>query len=146
MQALVVAQIVGINTNIDSAYQISVGGGVQSTFYNATSDERLKTNIETLSQSLQQIEQLRGVSYNWKHEPELGVQYGLIAQELEQVIPEAVSNSNLNNKYGFETKNINYFALIPFLVESIKTLSQENEELEDDVALLEHALYKLNNK
>ena len=115
----VVAQIIGINTNIDPTYQMSVGGGVQSTFYNATSDERLKTNIETLYDPLQQVEQLRGVSYNWKHEPESGLQYGLIAQELEQIIPEAVSNSNTNNKYGFQTKNINYFALIPFLVESI---------------------------
>lgn len=58
-------------------------------------------------------------------------QYGLIAQEVEKIIPEAV----MMNKLGIKT--VNYNAIIPFLVEAIKELNAKNESIEARLKKLE---------
>ena len=78
--------------------------------FNSTSDIKLKTNVTQISNSIEKISQLNGVSFNWKNtnKPSLGV----IAQEVEKVFPELVNDS--------ETKTVNYNGLIGVLIEAIK--------------------------
>lgn len=88
------------------------------------SDERLKKNISTLDNSLQKIEEIGGYHYNWKDaDRDQNLQTGVLAQELEKVMPELVSQ----DEQGI--KSVNYIGLVPYLVEAIKTLEKEVEEL-----------------
>lgn len=94
---------------------------IEGTLYE-TSDRRLKNNIELISTPLETVQKLTGVTFDWiktdKHS------MGLIAQEVEQVIPYLVQ-TDLN-----DTKSINYTAIIGLLVEAIKEL---NQKLEDNI-------------
>jgi hypothetical protein len=87
--------------------------------FNSTSDQNLKSNVQTIENALNITNQLRGVSFDWK---ETGTKsYGVIAQELEKVLPELVKNG--------EVKSVNYNGLIGVLIESIKELKREVEIL-----------------
>ena len=87
------------------------------------SDLQLKKNIENLNYSLSDIIKLRPVNFNWKDDKSSNKNIGLIAQETEKIIPEVVTTSNI----GY--KNINYNFLIPILINSVKELKNEVEEL-----------------
>jgi hypothetical protein len=99
---------------------IVVNGKVKSTGINETSDGRLKKNITPISSALSKILSLEGVTYDWRKDefPErnflAGKQYGLIAQELEKIIPELVDT----DEEGW--KSIEYSHLVPVLIEAIK--------------------------
>ena len=89
---------------------------------NSTSDINLKTNINTVENALDTVSQLRGVSFDWK---ETGKgSYGVIAQEIEEVLPELVGSE--------EVKSVNYNGIIGVLIEAIKELKNEIEELKND--------------
>ena len=99
------------------------------------SDERLKTNIEPLHGSIEELLRLRGVSFYWKDPSKYGgtttVQRGFVAQEYEKVFPEWVRT----DKDGF--KMIDTTDLDALEVESIRTLKTENDLLTDRVKELE---------
>lgn len=92
---------------------------VQAADFNSTSDENLKANIETVQNPLDTLQQLRGVTFDWKttNKPSVGV----IAQEIEKVLPQLVNDG--------EHKSVNYNGLIGILIEAVKELSTEIEEL-----------------
>ena len=98
-------------------------GTITATNFNSTSDETLKTNIKTVENSLETIKSLRGVSFDWKESGKTS--YGVIAQELEAVLPNLVNEG--------QNKSVNYNGLIGFLIEAIKELSSEVEELKKKV-------------
>lgn len=76
---------------------------------------------------LDTIMQLRGVEYDWKRE-DMGHDVGVLAQEVESVIPELVKeHDGLSGKGKF--KSVDYGKLVPVLIESIKELKLEIEEL-----------------
>lgn len=107
----------------------------QSTFTLFNSDARLKKNIMPLRDGLEKLLQLRGVTYEWK-EPEnhgnaTGPQRGFIAQEVEKVFPDWVGR----NSDGY--RNLTLRGFEPIVVESIRTLKSENDELRDRVKALE---------
>jgi len=86
---------------------------------NATSDVNLKENIHTVENALDVVNSLRGVSFDWK---ETGKgSYGVIAQELEKVLPELVKQ--------VDVKSVNYNGIIGVLIEAVKELSKEIEEI-----------------
>tara|TARA_B110001454_G_scaffold219185_2_gene251011 strand:+ start:36188 stop:38374 length:2187 start_codon:yes stop_codon:yes gene_type:complete len=91
-----------------------------STGFACSSDERLKKNIETFSDStsLENILQLRTVTYDWRG-IENGRHTGYIAQELEKVAPEIVRTG----EDGF--KQVNYTGLVPWITGAIKALYAE---------------------
>jgi hypothetical protein len=95
-----------------------------------TSDIRLKTNIQHIQSSLHRILNLNGVTFNWKnHELNKHVIYnGFIAQEVKKHIPEVVHGNEETDMLS-----ISYTGLIPYLVESIKELKQENNELREEI-------------
>jgi hypothetical protein len=88
---------------------------------NATSDINLKENIHTVENALETVNSLRGVSFDWKENGKSS--YGVIAQELEKVLPELV-------KQG-EIKSVNYNGIIGVLIEAIKELKKEIEDLKN---------------
>ena len=96
-------------------------GTITATDFDSTSDIRLKENIKTVENSLNTIEQLRGVSFDWKETGRSS--YGVIAQELEEILPDLVKNG--------EVKSVNYNGLIGVLIEAVKELSEEVKELKE---------------
>ena len=90
----------------------------------AFSDKTLKTDINTINDALGTVGKLRGVSYKWKENNEASI--GVIAQEVEQVIPEVVHTSEHNGK---EVKSVDYGKMVGVLIEAIKELKAEVEEL-----------------
>ena len=64
--------------------------------FNSTSDSRLKENVESVSDALGKVNKLRGVNFNWKDSGKYSM--GLIAQEVEEVLPEVVSTASDGHK------------------------------------------------
>jgi hypothetical protein len=91
----------------------------------ASSDQNLKENIYNIPDSLQKISQLNGVYFTWKENAKLDV--GVIAQQVEQVLPEIVCTRDT----GY--KAVQYDKLIPLLIESIKELKFEVETLKNQL-------------
>ena len=89
----------------------------------AFSDERLKDNIETLTDGLDKVEQLRGVTYTRDEKESLGV----IAQEVEKILPEIVLTAD--DEMG--TKSVDYSRITAVLIEAVKELSARVKELEN---------------
>ena len=115
----------GINvTGIVTSTSVSTGNVVSSGIvtaqdFNSLSDINYKTNVETVENALVIVGSLRGVSFDWK---ESGTgSYGVIAQELQEVLPELV--------HGDNPKTVNYNGIIGVLIEAIKELKVEVEEL-----------------
>jgi hypothetical protein len=141
---------IGVGAPPSGSYKFEVSGLIGSTGINETSDLRYKKNIFTIENALQKVMLLRGVNYDWRTEefkeknfvstPQLG----LIAQEVEKVIPQVVTT----DASGF--KAVEYSKLVALLIEAVKeqqkkidALSAENQSLKnnasgvtDQVALL----------
>jgi hypothetical protein len=104
------------------------------------SDERAKTNVVELESSLDKILSLRGVSFDWNAEvvPSLAAeqdrQIGLIAQEVEKIVPEVV---NIEKVEGQELKSVRYENLVALLIEGMKEQQQQIEDLKQRVSELE---------
>jgi hypothetical protein len=129
-----------------SSYKLDVNGAVQATSYNATSDERLKENILPISDPLEKILKIQGVNYNWKNGDNKNVQSGVVAQEVEPIIPEVVTTSIDGNEDGFHQKSVNYSGLVPYLIESIKELSSQNDSMKHDIENLKTKNEELTEK
>jgi hypothetical protein len=112
----------------NGAYAFSIFGSLWANGTTYASDERFKQNITAIKSPLQKLMQLNGVEYEMKtttfakNHFTPGRQMGLIAQNVEKVIPEAVSEMD-----GY--KGVDYARLVPLLIESIKELQKEIEEL-----------------
>jgi hypothetical protein len=120
---------VGINVNESTdtplTYQLEVSGSIrasQGVF--ANSDERLKDNINTIENALDKVDKLRGVEFNWTGD--FDTQIGVIAQEVKEVLPEVVEQDNIGHY------QVNYSAIVPVLIEAIKELKNEIEELKNN--------------
>ena len=99
--------------------------------YNS-SDLRLKDNVEVIKGSLDKIGEIRGVEFDWNDQSpgwarERGHDVGVIAQEVQKVVPEIV----VERKSGY--LGVDYKRLVPLLIESIKELKQEVENLKKKV-------------
>ena len=94
------------------------------------SDERLKTNIVGIENAVAKVSQLNGYTFEYKADGKISA--GVIAQEVEAVLPEAVTEKLLPLKAddGQEYKVVNYDALHGLLIEAVKELSARVEALE----------------
>ena len=102
----------GSTLNVASSPTFS--GTVTAADFNSTSDERLKTNVETIADAGSKVAALRGVNFDWK---ESGAKtMGVIAQEVEAVIPEVVATDDEG------MKSVNYQAMVGLLIEAVKEL------------------------
>jgi hypothetical protein len=88
---------------------------------NYSSDHRLKDNVLVIDSALTKVNEIGGYSFTWNKKigdhREGTNDYGVIAQEIENILPDAVSINSQGNK------TVNYNALIPLLVEAVKELS-----------------------
>jgi hypothetical protein len=114
--------VVTVATNLLTMVgNISATGDVIATNFNNVSDATLKANITPIENAGQTIDALDGVGYDWINGS--GHAYGMIAQKVEEVLPEAVHT----DENGL--KSVNYSMVIPFLVETVKELRQDIAEI-----------------
>ena len=118
------------------------GDGViyaQNTSVQSISDARLKENIRNATEGLNVITALRPVRYDWKsgYGNNRKDQLGFIAQEIEAVFPEAVSEWQISNSDQEAYKTVGPGALIPVLVKAIQEQQAMIKSLEAKVAALE---------
>ena len=86
----------------------------------SSSDASLKDNIAPISDALQKLLQLRGVEFDWNDKSVYsGHDIGVIAQEVERIIPSAVRTQ----ESGF--KGVQYDKIIPLIIEAIRVLSEK---------------------
>lgn len=136
---LAIGDISGLQSALDGKFSasggtmggsLSVSGSITATGsitasgdITAFSDIRTKMNVETLSEAIYKVKQLRGVSYvsKFNMEPRIGV----IAQEVERVVPEVV------HTHSDGLKSVAYQNLVGLLIEAIKDLEARVAELEN---------------
>ena len=96
----------------------------------AYSDARLKTNVNTINDALSIVGKLRGVSFDWKETGKRSI--GVIAQEVEAVLPELVVTqevSTTENPELKEVKSVDYGKIVGVLINAINELKAEVDEL-----------------
>lgn len=96
-------------------------GQLTATNFNSLSDARSKENIQSLSDCINMVSRMRGVSFNWKDSGQKSI--GVIAQELETVLPEAVHTGESG------IKTVSYGLIIGVLIEAIKEQQKQIDEL-----------------
>ena len=101
------------------------------------SDKRLKDNVETITDASTKIANLRGVEYVWNKGSRKGEKdMGLIAQEVEEVIPHIVREKEMAF-FGLETyKTIDYEKIVALLIEGFKEQQAQIEELKQEIKKL----------
>ena len=122
---------VGINNTVnDLTYNLEVSGSIRaSAALLSNSDKRLKENIYPIDNALSRLNSIEGVYFDWKKGGEK--QVGVIAQQVQKVLPEVVSEDK--NSY----LSVDYTKLVPLLIEGINEQSNLIKDLEDRIAKLE---------
>lgn len=108
------------NTSSTKLYFNPSSGTLNSTIFNSLSDEKSKTDLVQIQDALEKIKQLTGYTYTFIESGEKSA--GLISQQVEKVLPEAVRENE-------GVQSLNYNATIGLIVESIKVLSEKIDEL-----------------
>lgn len=119
---------IGVGTNASGVSGEIRAAGDITAFY--SSDERLKENITPIENAIDKINQMGGYNYDWKEGFETihshkGHDLGVIAQEVQSVLPEIVTE----RETGYLA--VDYIKLVPVLIEAIKELSAKIDRLEN---------------
>jgi hypothetical protein len=123
--------VVAIQTNTTITGILSVTDDITA-FY--TSDERLKENITPIDDPLAKVLSISGNTYEWNEKSnKSGHDVGVIAQEILEVLPEAVTQ----RESGYYA--VDYHKIIPLLVESIKELNEKVISLEEKLSSHDHS-------
>jgi len=104
-----------------------------NTAWVSTSDERLKNITGEITDAINKVSQLRAAEFTWKSDESNKPQVGLIAQDVQTVLPEAISE---NDK---EFLGVSYTEVIPLLVAAIKEQQEQIKALETRIQTLESA-------
>jgi hypothetical protein len=116
-----------LNVSSTKLYFNPSTGQLNSTDYNSLSDRNKKENVETLVDAINVINQINPVSFTWKDNGNKA--YGVIAQEIEEVLPDIVSTSSEG------VKSVSYTQIIPFLVQVIQEQHKEIQRIKAVVDL-----------
>ena len=120
-------------SDVDNSY---FEGDIWANAFKLNSDERLKENIAPIEDPLEKLQAIRGVSFNFKETAARGHlnpqerRAGVLAQDVQRVLPEAVSTA----PDGYLA--VNYDGLIPVLIEAVKQQQRQIEALESEVTAL----------
>ena len=112
-----------------------------------SSDERLKDNIVAISDPIEKLKSIGGYSYTWNEEasaavgftPESKEEHGVIAQEIQKVIPDAVTSAPFdtdedgNSKSGEDYLTVRYERIVPLLIEAIKDQQAQIDKLKEQL-------------
>jgi hypothetical protein len=116
------------NSDTDNCYVAS--GSITCVDLNSTSDINLKKDIEIISNANEILSQINGIKFSWRSNDKKSV--GVIAQEVEKVLPELVVVSENDEK----TKTVNYQGLIGVLIEAVKDQQKQINALKEEIELL----------
>lgn len=97
-------------------------GVITATDFDSLSDASLKENVLELHNSIEVLDQMVPVEFTWKNNGEKG--YGMIAQEVEKVLPSIVNESK-------GIKSVSYTQIIPFLIDAVKNQQKEIDRLKE---------------
>lgn len=115
---------------------LQISGALYASNYYYSSDRKLKKDIKPLESSLEKISKLNGYNFTWKSTDEKAV--GLIAQEVEEVYPELVGETE--DAQGQTIKTVQYGNLVAPLIESTKELDAKLIAQEKRIQELEEKL------
>jgi hypothetical protein len=99
-------------------------GDLSATNFNSLSDVTFKENFKSIDNSFDILEQINTYSFDWKDNKTKS--YGVIAQELEKIMPELVKTN------GSGLKTVTYTPLIAILIEAVKKLKADVENIKRD--------------
>jgi len=114
-----------LTTSSTKLYYNPSTGTLNATNFNSLSDETVKENIQKIQDATNLLDMVNPVSFTWKDTGSLS--YGVIAQEIEKVLPTLVATNQDNG-----LKSVSYDQLIPILVQAIKELKIEIEHLKNN--------------
>lgn len=102
----------------------------------STSDKNLKDNVKNITSPLDKVSKINGVTFDWNDKQDVytGSDVGVIAQEIEEVLPSIVTTRE--NGY----KAVNYEKIVPLLIEAIKELKTQNDNLKLDIENIQSKL------
>jgi len=126
------------------AYRIHVFDGTTWGFHDASgwqhvSDRRVKDNIQPIGHAMDLVRKLNGVYYTYIKNKAVGRQIGFIAQDVQKVLPEAVSGKEGDLEKG-EVLAMAYQNIVPVLVEALKEKDQQIEHLQQRLDQIEKLL------
>jgi hypothetical protein len=125
------APVQQFRTNGTAVGEITVTSS--GTTYNTTSDARLKTDIQPIADATDRLMQMNPVSHKWKADPEADAVVGFIAQEMQEIVPEAVSGE----PDGDEMMSMDYGRITPVIVAALQDAHRKIQELESRLAAVE---------
>jgi trimeric autotransporter adhesin len=105
---------------------------------NVNSDARLKANIISLGFTLGKLLQVDGKTYTFKDDKNHNSKIGLLAQDIEKVFPELVTETN-------GIKSVNYQGLIPVLINALKEQDEKMNDQQSQINKLENLVHELIN-
>lgn len=114
-----------IDDNVSIQGELEVRENITAFANNIFSDIRLKNNVKNITNGLEIINKLRPVSFTWKNNNKKTI--GFIAQEVEEILPEFVRDTTLDDKI---IKTIKQDKLIAYIVDSIKNISNRLKKYE----------------
>jgi hypothetical protein len=130
---------ISFRTNAGDRFKMESDGDFHATgdvvaFSTTPSDERLKENIQVVNGALEKVSQLKGVTFDYKAD-DLGSGAGVIAQNVEEILPSAVKEKELlsHSDDGEKYKVVDYNQLSALFIEAIKELKEENKLLRDEI-------------
>ena len=115
-----------------TALSLDMSAAGAATFNNdvtAFSDKRLKTDIEPIANALEKVKNMQGVYYKRNDVENARKQIGVLAQDIEPVLPEVV----LTADDEMETKSVDYAKMTAVLIEAVKQLSNELTHLKQQI-------------
>lgn len=125
---------VGIGFTVPSA-KLDVNGSIRATSFVTTSDQRFKHNVKHISNALNKLSNIDGVTYEFRvssfpnRQFSNGEKMGLIAQQVKEIFP----NSVMEDSDGYLA--VDYLSLIPIMIESIKELNVQLNAYKDSMSI-----------
>jgi hypothetical protein len=114
--------------------QIDADGDIIAFSSATASDAKLKTNVNKVENALDKVSQLDGVTFEWIRDGKESA--GVIAQNVEEVLPSAVKEVESLKVEGETHKSVDYNQLSALFIEAIKELKEENKSLRDEIQKL----------
>ena len=133
LNSLLVNGSVAVGTPVANSGVVMYRNATTGVLGPLSSDSRLKQNIETIPNAMDIVKNLRGVYFNWKDNDDVQTgdttkQIGLIAQEVEEHLPEAVINNGVK-----DYKTVKYSEMVSVLIEAMKEQQQQIDNLKSEI-------------
>ena len=118
----------------DNTTEGSISVTASGTTYNTTSDRRLKTDINPIADATEKLMAMNPVTHRWIAEPDADAVHGFIAQDMQQICPEAVNGED----GGEDMMSMDYGRITPVLVAALQEANRKIDQLEQRIAEMEN--------